>query len=394
MINEECGSGSTGRLCADIAAALESAGHEVRIAYGRNDALVPESCRRWAVRIGGKGDLLLHGLCARILDGAGFGSRGATAAFLRWADSWQADVIHLHNLHGYYLNVELLFDWLRRCGKPIVWTLHDVWPFTGHSAYCDAVSCEKWRGGCGRCPQRGVYPKALLDRSAANWKRKKALFTGVAKLTLVTPSAWLAGQVRDSFLGEYPVRVIPNGVDTGRFFPRESRFREEHGLADARVLLSVATVWNELKGFDDSLRLAALLDGRYRLVLVGGMTRRREARLPANVLHIPRTQSVEELAGLYSAAYAYINLTYCDTYPTVNLEAAACGLRVITYAVGGSTESALRFGGLAVPRGDVEAVAAALDSLDGTRASVPERAALDRKTAAEQYLRVYEEGRA
>ena len=389
MINEECGTGSTGRICTDIAAALESNGNEVKIAFGRNADIVPAQYNKYAVRIGNDIDLKIHGLITRAFDATGFGSMRATRKFIHWIYQFDPDIIHLHNLHGYYINIDLLFSCLKQLNKPVVWTLHDVWPFTGHSAYCDAVGCSKWKNGCENCPQMKVYPKSYVDRSKKNWERKRNIFCGVTNLTIVTPSKWLAELVEDSFLNEYPVKVINNGIDTGKFHKVSTHLRSDLRLQRKKILLSVATVWNDLKGLSDFERLADLLGENYKIILVGGMTNSQEKELPESILHIQRTQDVNEMVELYNTADIYLNLTYCDTYPTVNLEAASCGTPVITYAVGGSTESAEMFGGISVRRGDVEAVAHAVRESERLKVVIPADYDLDKKRAIKEYIGLY-----
>ena len=389
MINEECGTGSTGRICTDIAAALESDGNEVKIAFGRNADIVPAQYSKYAVRIGNDIDLKIHGLITRAFDATGFGSMRATRKFIHWIYQFDPDIIHLHNLHGYYINIDLLFSCLKQLNKPVVWTLHDVWPFTGHSAYCDAVGCSKWKNGCENCPQMKVYPKSYVDRSKRNWERKRNIFCGVTNLTIVTPSKWLAELVEDSFLNEYPVKVINNGIDTGKFHKVSTHLRSNLRLQRKKILLSVATVWNDLKGLSDFEQLADLLGENYKIILVGGMTNSQEKELPESILHIRRTQDVNEMVELYNTADIYLNLTYCDTYPTVNLEAASCGTPVITYAVGGSTESAEMFGGISVRRGDVEAVAHAVREGERLKVVIPADYDLDKKRAIKEYIGLY-----
>ena len=118
MINSVCGVRSTGRICTDLAQMLEAKGHTVKIAYGR--MAVPENYQTYAHKISGDLDVKLHGLKARLWDASGFGSKKATRRFIKWVEEFDPDIIHLHNIHGYYLNVELLFKYLRRCGKPIL----------------------------------------------------------------------------------------------------------------------------------------------------------------------------------------------------------------------------------------------------------------------------------
>ncbi len=351
MINVVCGIRSTGRICTDLATALEDQGHEVKIAYGREE--VPEKFQKYAVKIGTDLDVKLHGIRARLFDGCGWGSKRATEKFVDWVREYNPDVIHLHNIHGYYINIEVLFNYLHTCEKKIIWTLHDCWAFTGHSAYCDAVNCEKWIAGCNHCPNKKEYPSSFTDHSKSNWRKKKQLMQSVPNLYIVTPSEWLAGLVKKSFLAQYPVTVIRNGIDTSQFYPLENDFREFYGIDDKFILLGVATAWDEMKGFSDYLKLASLLGKDFQVVLVG-LTKEQREGLPTNVLGIERTNSVRELAYIYSSADLYLNLSYCENCPTVNLEAVACGTPVLTYDTGGSPESAQD--GIVVPKGDLMAV--------------------------------------
>ena len=351
MINVVCGIRSTGRICTDLAAELEKQGHEVKIAYGREE--VPEQFKKYAVRIGADLDVKFHGVKARLFDGCGFGSKAATKKFIKWVKEFDPDVIHLHNLHGYYINIEVLFDYLRTCGKRIIWTLHDCWAFTGHTPYCDVVGCERWIEGCHNCPSLRLYPVSYTDRSRINWNRKNRILTGVSDLTIVTPSEWLAGLVKKSFLSVYPVTVIHNGIDTSQFYPMQSDFKKKHGIEDKTMLLGVSTAWNDLKGYSDFLELARRLGEEYRIVLVG-LSKEQVKELPESIIGIQRTNSLKELAQIYSAADLFLNLSYCENYPTVNLEALACGTPVLTYDVGGSSESALD--GNDVSKGNINAI--------------------------------------
>ena len=353
MINSVCGIRSTGRICTDLAQELEKQGHIVKIAYGRED--VPAEFQKYAVRIGDDNDVKIHGLMARLLDASGFGSKSATKKFITWVKAFVPDIIHLLNIHGYYINIEVLFEYLKICGKKIIWTLHDCWAFTGHSAFCDAVHCEKWEKGCSNCPQIKEYPRSYSDHSKTNWERKKFCFTGIPNLTIVTPSHWLAGLVKRSFLKEYLVEVIHNGIDTSKFSPLQNDFRKVYGLEDKFVLLGVASAWNDSKGYSDFVKLSAMLSDEYRIVLVG-LNKQQIDTLPGNIIGIEKTNSIKELAYIYSSADLFLNLTYCDNYPTVNLEARACGLPVVTYNTGGSPESAGMIPELTVDKGDLKNV--------------------------------------
>ena len=340
FINSVCGIRSTGRICTDLAAELEAQGNEVKIAYGREE--VPEQFRKYAVRIGSDLDTKLHGLCTRLLDEHGLGSRGATKRFLAWAEEYDPDLLWLHNIHGYYINYELLFDWIKsRPEMEVRWTLHDCWAFTGHCSYC----VQKMR-----------YPASVLvDSSKRNYDRKCTAFCGVRNMTLITPSQWLADLVKQSFLKEYPVEVHYNTIDTSVFKPTPSDFRERYGLTDKKIALGVASIWDERKGLSDLLKLSELLDDEWRVVIVG-LNQRQLADLPEKVIGIERTNSAEELAEIYTAADVFVNPTYEDNYPTVILEAEACGTRVVTYDTGGCREGVKRADSVVVAVGDIKAV--------------------------------------
>lgn len=353
MINVVCGIRSTGRICTDLATALEAQGHEVKIAYGREN--VPEQFKKYAIRIGSDIEVKLHGVKARLLDGTGFGSRAATEKFIKWVKEYDPDVIHLHNIHGYYINVEVLFKYIKTCGKKIIWTLHDCWSFTGHCAYFDYIGCDKWKTGCFRCSQKKEYPTRIgPDMSKRNYKLKYELFTGIKDIVLVTPSQWLADLVAESYMNKYPITVIHNGVDTNIFKPTESNVKERYRCKGKKIILGVAAVWDKRKGLDSFIELSERLDESYQIVLVG-LSKEQIEQLPSNVIGVKRTNSVQELSELYSAAYVFVNPTLEDNYPTTNIEALACGTPVISYRTGGSIESAAKYG-CVVEKNDIQGI--------------------------------------
>lgn len=339
LINSVCGIGSTGRICADIAKKLEADGHEVKIAYGRTST-VPEQYGKYAVRIGSGIDVKVAGIQSRLFDNHGLASKHATKKFLQWADEYDPDLLWLHNLHGYYINYELLFQWITsRPQMEVKWTLHDCWAFTGHCSYFTAAKCEQWKTRCSHCPQTHRYPVCYGKGDASqNFDRKRKAFTGVKNLTLITPSQWLADLVKQSFLKEYPVEVHYNTIDRNIFKPTPSDFRERYGLVGKKIVLGVASIWDERKGLRDFYKLATMLDDWYAIVLVG-LNEKQMKKLPMNILGIKRTNSPRELATIYTAADVFFNPTYEDNYPTVNLEAEACGTRVVTYDTGGCRET-------------------------------------------------------
>ena len=353
MINSVCGIRSTGRICTDIAEELEKQGHDVKIAYGRET--VPEKYQKYAVRIGTDLDVKLHGIKTRLFDRHGFGSKRATKKFIKWVEEYDPDVIHLHNLHGYYINIKILFDYLKKANKKVVWTLHDCWAFTGHCTYFDYSKCEKWKLQCKKCPSKKDYPCSVaLDSSCRNYGIKKKIFTGLYDMTIVTPSEWLKGLVQQSFISEYKVVCIHNGIDLNVFQSAQSNFKQTFNIENKKIVLAVSSIWERRKGLSDVIELAQLLPNEYQVVIVGVDEIQKE-QLPANIIGITRTNNAKELAEIYSAADVFVNLTYEDNYPTVNLEALACGTPVITYKTGGSVESVDVHN--QVEQGDVAAVA-------------------------------------
>lgn len=388
MINSVCGIRSTGRICADLASEFEVHGHEVKIAYGRE--YVPEKFKKYAVRIGTEFEVRIHALLTRLFDCHGFASKVATKKFLAWAEEYNPDILWLHNIHGYYINVELLFNWIKsRSNMEVKWTLHDCWAFTGHCAYFTAARCEKWKTQCLQCEEVRRYPVSVIrDNCKNNFLRKRKLFTGVKNMTIITPSQWLADHVKQSFLQEYPVEVHYNKIDTNIFKPTASNFRERYNLQNRKIVLGVASTWGIRKGIIDFLQLSQMLDEAYTIVLVGlaekqltkyqkqvlkptndsgvvnevrkysgglviypnvmtlyqtitGKPFSAQPSTTANIVCIPTTNNPQELAEIYTAAHWFVNPTHEDNYPTVNLEARACGTQVITYDIGGSAETLL-----------------------------------------------------
>lgn len=348
FINSLAGCGSTGRLAAESCRELQAQGHQCLIAYGR-EAKHCDGIELY--RIGSDLDWRLHALQSRLLDNQGFCSRAATRALVHKIRAYDPDVIWLHNLHGYYLDLNQLFSYLKTCGKEIIWTLHDCWSFTGHCAYFDYVGCDRWKTGCHDCPEKKTYPASIWkDASRENYAKKKKLFTGIPNLRLIVPSHWLEERVKQSFLGEYPVEVRYHSVDPAVFHPRQSSFRQEHGLEDRKILLGVANVWDRRKGLSDFEKLAENLPECYKIVLVG-LNDDQIAKCAPNILGLPRTADAQQLADIYSAADCCINPGVEETFGMTVLEAVRCGTPVIVYENTACAEIARAFGGMAVPRG-------------------------------------------
>lgn len=363
QINSTCGFGSTGRIAVDILNTVCENGGEGLICYGRGTA--PEGVPSY--KIGSETLVRIHGVLSRITDRQGFYSTNATKALVRKIEEYDPDIIHLHNIHGYYLDIRVLFDYLKKCEKPIVWTLHDCWAFTGHCAYFTSSGCDKWKTGCNNCPSKKDYPQSLVvDNSEKNYNEKKELFTGLQNVTLVTPSIWLSELVSESFLKEYPVKVINNGINTDIFKPTESDFKKRYAIEDKKVYLGVASVWEERKGLRDLIKLSTLLNENEKLVVVG-LTEEQVSELPDGIIGLKRTENAKQLAEIYTAADAFLNPTYEDNYPTTNLESICCGTPVVTYNTGGSPESLAGGRGITVPVGDTKAMYEAAQKLVGVK---------------------------
>ncbi len=391
FVNTVCTGASTGTICVQLANMVNANSGESIIAYGRGEGVSTVRC----MRIEKQSEFFSHSLFSRLTDRQGFFSTSATRNLCDFIREYNPDIVHLHNLHGYYLNIELLFRTLAQMKKPVIMTLHDCWTFTGRCAY--NRDCEKWKSGCGRCPRLSAYPKAWIDRSARNYEDKKRIFTLLEDMTVITPSKWLAGLARESYLGKYPIKVIPNGIDFSIFKPTENDFRVKNGIKESeKIALGVANFHDPNKGFDDFLSLAKAVS-ECKFVLVG-LSEKQVKSLPEGILGLCRVKNPQELAKIYSAADVFVNPTYADNFPTVNLEALACGVPVVTYDVGGSAE-AIQNGdktntcGIAVSTGDRKALAEAVKKCladPPSRERCQQQAtAYDKNDRFEDYLRLY-----
>lgn len=357
---------STGRIMQEIGELALQNGWESYIAYSKGrDGIRP--CRSQVIPIGNRASVCLHGLETRLFDRHGLASDKATRQFVKQLEVLRPDIVHIHNIHGYFLNYRILFDYLSHSGIPVVWTVHDCWLYTGHCYYYSYIGCEKWKSGCGQCPQYRKFPASWwADRSAQNFIDKRAAFTSMPhdKLTIVPVSEWIKEEMQQSFLRNYPFRVIHNGIDTRVFQPYwAADVKAQYGLQGKHIVLGVASIWSEEKGWEDFRKLAAKLCGDEVMVLVG-VTEQQKKMLPAKVKGIIRTEHVRQLAGLYAVADVFVNLTWQDNYPTVNMEAIACGTPVVTYRTGGSVEAVTEDTGFIVEQGDIDGVLRAVREIE------------------------------
>ena len=374
---------STGRIMQEIGELAMANGWESHIAYsGGRDGIKP--CRSQLMPVGDKFDVALHGLWTRLTDRHGLASRRATRKFIKEIEALKPDVIHIHNIHGYFLNYKLLFDYLKTADIPVVWTIHDCWLYTGHCYYYSSIGCDRWKTGCGNCPQRKAFPTSwFIDRSVGNYKDKAASFNSIKdKLTIVPVSRWIREEMSQSFLKDVQ--------------PDDTAVRERYGLGQKHIILGLASIWCKEKGWDDFVRMSEMINDDEVIVMVG-VSEEQQKQLPSNIVAIRRTDNVRQLAELYSAAVAFVNPTWQDNYPTVNLEAIACGTPVVTYRTGGSIEAVTEKTGYIVEQGDVKGL---LDAVRKIEKVGKEQYAADCRAHAlaefrkeeryEDYLKLYE----
>lgn len=346
---------STGRIMQEIGELAMANGWESYIAYsGGRDGIKP--CKSNLIPVGGKADVAFHGLWTRLTDRHGLASWGATRKFIKEIEALRPDVIHIHNIHGYFLNYKILFEYLAKKNIPVVWTVHDCWLYTGHCYHYAGVGCRKWMTQCEHCPQTRAFPASLLlDRSRQNYVDKKKAFASLQNLIIVTVSEWMKGEMSHSFLKDCRYQVIHNGIDLDVFDVQsdDEAVRGKYNLGNKKIILGLASIWCREKGWDDFVEMSRMLDEDEVIVMVG-VSEEQQKMLPENIVAIRRTENVRQLAELYSAATAFVNPTWQDNYPTVNLEAIACGTPVVTYRTGGSVEAVTEETGFIVEQGDIK----------------------------------------
>ena len=388
-----CDYGSTGNIMFRVAELAQKRGHTVHTFVRGWKNNIPTSQYHHTI-----GSYLENGLHYKLSSYLGFNecySYFGTLRLIRSLKNLNPDLIHLHNLHGWFLNLPLLFRYIKKNHIRVIWTLHDCWSFTGHCPHFDMIGCQKWKTGCHHCNLYRDYPQSKIDNSNQMYALKKKWFTNIENLTIVTPSIWLKNLVKESFLKEYPVRVINNGIDLNIFKPTRSNFKEKHLINAPYILLGVAFDWSDKKGLDVFCKLAKELTSEFKIVLVG-TDETIDKILPTNILSIHRTKNQQELAEIYSAATLFINPTREETYPTVNMESIACGTPVLTFNTGGSPEILRESCGKVVEKDDYEAIKKEIIRICQSDEFDPQTIALrakdfDKNQRFEEYLALYEE---
>lgn len=389
--------GSTGKIMLQIIQIARKHEHEA-IAFATHPFLrgykdpkcFAEPLRRYSTFF----ENSIHFFLARFFGHNGCFSVFSTYRLIKKLKKISPDIVHLHNLHSSCINIKILFEYLKSCKVRVIWTLHDCWAFTGHCANYDMIQCSKWKTGCHHCSQYKAYPKSYIDDSKKMFARKTKWFTGISDLTIVTPSQWLADQVKQSFLKEYPVKVINNGIDLNVFQPTESDFRKKYHCENKYVLLGVAFGWGARKGLDVFVDLAKRLDERYQIVLVG-TNEKTDKRLPENIVSIHRTQNQKELAEIYTASDLFVNPTREENFPTVNIESLACGTPIVSFRTGGSPEIFDETCGSVVEKDDIDGLLKEIDRIS-TEQPFTKEACLaraknfDMHDKFEEYVKLYE----
>ena len=395
---------STGRIMHDIQREADISGMETLSIVGRRHVYTDVPC----VKYGNAVSFWTHVIWTTLTDRHGLEpvlSVIYTGKMVRRIREANPDIIHLHNIHGYYLHYPTLMKYLAYEYKgKIIWTFHDLWPITGHCAYYSAVNCDKWMTGCNHCPNKKRYPVSLgLDGSRKNYEIKKELFTSLSNLTITVPSQWMASQVKQSFMGKYPVEVINNGIDTAVFdhnrlavdsYTESSRCVGKTSWSDKKILLSVASIWDERKGLKDLVAMSDKLSGDYVMVIVG-LSKHQISRLPKGVIGITRTENIEELVSLYSRAHIFINPSLEESFSLVTVEALSCGCPCIVLDTSAVAELVNDDNGVVLHSHKPEDYLDAIKSIENrgySRESVRATALkYDNKYMLEGYMRLYGE---
>jgi putative colanic acid biosynthesis glycosyltransferase len=353
QINSVVNYGSTGRIVEELGQKAIENGWVSYIAFGRKS----QQSKSVLINIGSYLGIKFHGLYSRLFDRHGFGSLHATKKLVKQIETINPDIIHLHNLHGYYLNISILFKYLALKNIPVVWTFHDCWPMTGHCSHFDYIGCEKWKTACFKCPQKKEYPASLwLDRSKLNYQSKREMFTSINNICFVVVSNWLGKVVKQSFLKNKSIKVITNGIDIDQFKPVEESFlANKFKLNDKFIILGVASLWNKKKGLYDFFELNNILDSTYQIILVG-LNKMQVKELPSNIIGIERTESISELVSIYSSADVFLNPSVEETFGLTTAEALACGIPVIVYNATASPELITSQTGFVIEPGDINGI--------------------------------------
>lgn len=389
QINATCGIGSTGKICLGISQVLTEQSIE-------NYILCSSKSNGYDLGILCSNDtyIKIQALKSRVLGDYGFHSALATKKIVSELEKIQPDVVHLHNIHGHDCHLEMLFTYFKKKKTKLLWTFHDCWAFTAYCPYFTMVNCDKWKQECHDCPKKREYTW-FFDRSKMLYNKKKDIFSDL-DLTIITPSQWLGDLVKQSFLGNYPVKVVNNGIDLSVFRPTTGTVRKKYAIDESKkIILGVAFDWDKRKGIDVFLDLSRRLDQEFYQIVLVGTNDEIDQQLPKNIISIHRTNNQTELAEIYTAADVFVNPTREENFPTVNIESLACGTPVLTFKTGGSPEIIDETCGSAVECDDVEALEKELIRICSlnpsmTQACLKRAKSFDKDVKFKEYIDLYE----
>ena len=390
LVHRDIGTGSVGKIVEDLYFGIAASGNECKVAYGYiNKSKIPI---KDLISVCDEKTIKKHALYSRLTDRTGFYGKKQTEKLVNFIENYKPDIIHVHGLYGYWIDIATLYSYLKNTDMCIVNTLHSCWDFTGHCCYFTKADCKRWQDHCYKCPEKKKYPSSLfIDNSFNNYERKKELSCSMKNMHLIAPSEWIARCAKQSFLKSYDTHVINNGIDIAAFRSNSGDVIKYSINIEKKVILGVASNWEERKGLNDFIELSDIISDDYQIVLVG-LSKKQINILPNNIIGIQRTDSKEDLAAIYSAATVFFNPTYEDNYPTVNLEAIACGTPFITYRTGGSPEIVERLSaGYVIKEKDYKRVLQLTDyySSNPLTLTKADLAYLSKERMVEEYLNFY-----
>lgn len=370
QINAVCDVGSTGRICRELNDAIIEYGYRGVILYGNGT-----SEYEFSQKVSSDFSVKVHALMARLFGKNSAYSPGSTLKILNFLRTYKPDVVHLHNLHGNYVNIKPLLRFLAKENIPTVLTLHDCWFFTGKCVYYTIVDCENWKKGCQHCPKlRGDIPSWFFDRTGEMWQEKKRLFAAIPRLAVIGVSDWITNEAKQSFLKDAVIlKRIYNWIDLSIFYPRGKEFAGAFGISEDKYsILCIGAGWGE-KHYKTKylLELAQMLPENYEIILAGMVPF--ADQLPENIKAVGYISSTEDLAKLYSACDVYVHLSREDTFGKVIAEAIACGTPAVVFDSTACPEIVGEGCGQVVPTGDLEAVLCAVISIAEQDKTVRER---------------------
>ena len=382
--------GSTGGICESLCEHLINNGDEALFIVKK----ITKPCSYKENCFSGKTDDLLNKISIKLSGNDCFKNKKNTDKAIRYLKEFNPEIVHIHNVHSYFLNIETIINYCFFNGIKIIWTLHDCWPFTGRCAHFDYNNCNKWVQGCHDCRFRLEYPSALLfDESKKMFKSKKQLFTQ-KNIYFVVPSLWLKNQFKRSFLSEEKVLIINNGIkERSPVLKNEIELKKQQlGITEyEKIVFSAAYPWSKQKGLEYIYKVSEVLKNERIIFIIGGLSKKVVKK--NNIITLPKISSRKDMDLLYSLSDVFFNPTLQETSSLVNIEALLNGTPVVTFNTGGAPEIVTETTGIVVDKGDVSQSALALLSISKDSIKIEEckkRAAVfSNKKMLDSYYKLY-----